>query len=104
MSQLQKKGFINASLTALYIVAVGIFMYYGSLIKIGRANMFIVPIAMLLLFVFSAALTGFLIFGQPAQMYVDGKKKEAISLITYTLISFSAITLVALILLILFTR
>ncbi len=104
MDELKKKGFINTALTSAYIVAVGVFMYYGSLIKIGRANMFLVPIALLLLFVFSAALTGFLIFGKPAQLYVDGKKKEAISLITYTLISFSAITAIALFLLIVFTR
>lgn len=104
MSELQKKGFINAILTALYVIAIASFMYYGSLIKLGRANIILVPITMLLLFVFSAALTGFLIFGKPAQLYVDGKKKEAISLLTYTLVSFFIVTFVFLLLLIVFTR
>ncbi len=104
MKEIRKKAIVNALATALYIVAVGAFMYYGSLVKIGRANVILVPIALLLLFVFSAALTGFLIFGKPAQMYLDGKKKEALSLLTYTLVSFSIITFTFLILLIVFTR
>lgn len=104
MDELKKKGFINAALTSAYIVSVGVFMYYGSLIKLGRANIILVPITMLLLFVFSAALTGFLIFGKPAQLYVDGKKKEALAMLTYTLVSFSIITFVFLLLLIAFTR
>ncbi|MCL5019121.1 MAG: hypothetical protein M1426_01400 [Patescibacteria group bacterium] len=104
MGEIKKTAIVNALATALYIVAVGAFMYYGSLVKIGRANVILVPITLLLLFVFSAALTGFLIFGKPAQMYVDGKKKEALSLLTYTLVSFSIITLIAILLLLTFTR
>lgn len=104
MNDIWKKAIFNAFTTALYIIAVGSFMYYGSLIKLGRTNTMFVPIALLLLFVFSAAITGFLIFGKPAQMYVDGKKKEALSLLTYTLIFFSIITFIAIVLLIAFTR
>lgn len=104
MNKIKKTAILNSLATTLYIVAVGCFMYYGSLVKIGRANVILVPITLLLLFVFSAALTGFLIFGKPAQMYVDGKKKEALSLLTYTLISFFVITFAAIILLIVFTR
>lgn len=85
-------------------MAVGSFMYYGSLVKIGRSNSFLVPITLLLLFVFSAALTNFLIFGKPVGLYVDGKKKETLSLLTYTLIFFFAITFTFLLLLLTFTR
>lgn len=67
-------------------------MYYGGQIKLGRANTFLIPVTLLLLFVFSAALTGFLIFGKPAQMYVDGKGKEALSLLFNTLGIFFIIT------------
>ncbi len=94
----------NATATALYIMAVGGFMYYGSVIKIGRSNTLIIPITLLLLFVCSAAITGYLIFGKPAQMYIDGKKKEALALLSYTLASFSIITFIFLLLLVLFTR
>ena len=79
-------------------------MYYGTLIKVGRANEILAPIALLFVFVFSAALTGYLIFGKPALMYIDGKKKEALSLLTYTLGFFSIVTFVTVILLITFTR
>lgn len=104
MKDIKKNAFINALATTLYIIAIGSFMYYGTLIKIGRTNTFLAPIAMLLLFVFSAAITGFLILGKPAQMYIDGKKKEALSLFTYTLTFFSIITFIAMLLLIAFTR
>ena len=104
MNKITKRALIDALCTALYVAGVGCFMYYGSQIKIGRANVALVPITLLLMLVFSASLTGFLIFGKPAQMYVDGKKKEALSLLFQTLGFFSAITLVAMILLITFTR
>lgn len=94
---------LNAGATTAYIILVAIFMYYGSMVKIGRVNEILAPITLLLLFVFSAALTGFLIFGRPAQMYVDGKKKEALSLLFYTLLYFSVVTLAAVILLVTLT-
>jgi len=34
------------------------------------------PIAFLLLFVVSAAITGFLVLGQPVMLYVDNKKQD----------------------------
>jgi hypothetical protein len=104
MKGIKKTALINSSATALYIVLIGVFMYYGSMIKIGRTNEILAPIAMLFLFVFSASLTGFLMIGKPAQMYVDGKKKEALSLFVHTLSYFFVITFVAIILLVFFTR
>lgn len=104
MEKVRKTAFKNALATALYVTGVAVFMYYGSTIKVGRSNSILVPVTFLLLFVFSAALTGFLIFVKPAQMYVDGKKKEALSLLTQTLIFLSVITLIAMALLISFTR
>ncbi|HUD09533.1 MAG TPA: hypothetical protein VMR77_01870 [Patescibacteria group bacterium] len=103
MNKIWRSAIINSLATGIYIVAVSLFLYYGTLAKFGR-NSFLAPIALLMLLVFSAALTGFLIFGKPAQLYVDGKKKEALSLLTYTLIIFSIITLVALASLIIFAR
>lgn len=104
MKEIRKTALINSLATTLYIIGVGVFMYYGSIIKIGRVNTFLAPITLLLLFVFSAALTGFLIFGKPAQMYVDGKKKEALSLLTQTLVYFSIITFTAIVLLVFLSR
>ncbi len=99
-----KVGLMNALATALYIVAVAAFMYYGESVKIGKNARFLEPIAMLMLFVFSAALTGYLVFGKPALLYLDGKKKDALSLLSYTLIYLFVLTVLAIASVILFSR
>lgn len=101
---IRKIALINSLATAGYVVLVGCFMYFGSQVRLGKENTFLAPIALLMLFVFSAALTGYLIFGKPAQFYVDGKKKEALALLFHTLGYFSIITLVALLLLVFLTN
>lgn len=42
-------------------------------------------LAFLLVFVISAAVMGLLIFGKPILLYLDNFKKEAVSLLFYTL-------------------
>ena len=104
MNKILKTASINALLTAAYIIAVALFMNWGSTMKIGKVNTFLAPIALLMLFVLSASITSFLMIGKPAQLYVDGKKKEALSLLSYTLLIFFVITLISLFLLVSFTR
>lgn len=104
MGKITKIALLNSVLTSLYIILVGSFMYYGGSVKIGNSNTFLIPIAFLMLFVFSAALTGFLIFGKPAQLYIDGKKSEALSLVFQTLAFLCAVTITALLILLFFSR
>ena len=104
MNKITKQALINSAGTVLYVIAVALFMYYGTLIKIGRSNSILVPIALLLLFVLSASVTGYLMLSKPAQMYLDGKKKEALSLLTKTITFFGIFTIVALGLLVAFAR
>ncbi len=104
MDSIRKSALINSLATAAYVIAIAIFMYWGGTVKIGRSNSFLIPISFLLLFVTSAAICAYLVFGKPAQMYLDGKKKEAFSLVTQTLIFLSAFTLVAICALILLGR
>lgn len=94
MSSTLKHSLINASLTALYVGKVGVFMFYAPQIFTSE-NTALLPIAMLLLFVFSAALTGLLIFGRPVLWYLEGKKNEALTLLFYTLGILLGITLLA---------
>jgi hypothetical protein len=103
MNNIVKTALTNSSITALYIVAVSFFLYWGGSNKIGKLdnNFFLIPIAFLMLFVFSAAFTSYFVFGKSALMYLDGKKKEAISIITYTLGFLFIYTLIALSILIL---
>jgi len=100
VSKIQKMALINSGITALYIVAIATFMNWVSKTMSHKPDNFLDPIALLMLFVFSAAFTSFFMFGRPALMYLDGKKKEAISLVIYTFGFFFAYTVVALILLI----
>ncbi len=92
-----KNAVINALATALYIALIASFLFYApKTFGQNKADTVLVPIVMLSLLVFSAALTGMLIFGRPALWYLDGKKKEALSLFIYTLVFFLIITIIAL--------
>jgi hypothetical protein len=94
--EIMKHAWINALATSAYVILVALFIYLASLGGFGQNNTVLIPIAMLMLFVFSAALTGFLIFGKPVMWYLSNKKKEALSLLFYTLGIFLIITLIAL--------
>ncbi|MBI1754695.1 hypothetical protein HY250_00375 [Candidatus Azambacteria bacterium] len=92
-----KTAFLNALLTALYIVAIASFLFYGpKAFGSHNADTVLVPIVMLSLLVFSVALVGSLLFGRPVLWYMDGKKKEAVSLLAHTLGIFLTITIFAL--------
>ena len=98
MDKVTKAAVKNALATVIYIALIGSFLYYAPKIFPGPdPDTALLPITMLLLVVLSAAITGFLIFGGPVRWYLDGKKKEALSLITRTLLVFFGITLVSLI-------
>ncbi|MCG2698852.1 hypothetical protein L6251_00285 [Candidatus Parcubacteria bacterium] len=85
------KLFLNAVLNSLgiflYVAAVALFISNGERI-FGKQENFWVPLVMILLFVFSAAITGLMFFGRPAHLYLSGMKTEAIKLILYTLACF----------------
>ena len=100
MKNVIKYALIDALGTAAYVVVVAVFMYFGSEGAFGTTKSVFAPIAMLMLFVFSAAFTGTLMFGRPVIWYLDGKKHEALSLLIQTLGIFMLITFLVLILLI----
>ncbi len=86
MNNISKYALINSLLTLAYIVLIATFLSHAQAIfGPGPDNKFITPIAMMLLFVFSAGLTGSLVLGRPVMWYLDGKKKEAVTLFAYTL-------------------
>jgi hypothetical protein len=93
-----QSAFINALGTAAYIVLVAAFLFYAPMI-FGPARSVLIPIAMLHLFVFSAALTGSLVFGRPVLWYLDGRKQDALSLLFWTLVILLGFTLLALVVL-----
>ena len=97
-SNIIKKAVLNAVGTSLYIVAIASFLFYvPKIFGLDRGpDTVLAPIAMLSLLVFSAALVGLLIFGRPILWYWDGQKKEAVSLLVYTLGIFLVITIITL--------
>lgn len=86
---------LNALGTAVYIVAVSFIIRNGEKI-FGKMENFLGPVAFLLLFVLSAAVTGALILGRPVILYFEDKKNEAIKLFLYTIVWLFIITLAVL--------
>lgn len=74
----------NAIGVAVYIFLVSLVIQNGEKI-FGKMDSSWGPIVFLLLFILSAAITGFLVVGRPILFYIDGKKAEAVSLFLYTI-------------------
>lgn len=103
---MSKKLIPQAFLLAL---GEGIYISLVALLMFGVQKWFgdkpdpviIAPIAFLLLLVISAAISGALILGKPLMLYLDGQKKEAVTLFSLTIgwlavFLFVAFTIVAL--------
>ena len=98
-------AFVNALLTASYIALLMSFLFYvPKHFFPEEPNTVLVPIMMLMLFVFSAAVTSGLVLGRPLLWYLDGKKKEAVSLFISTLGFLFALIVTAFALFVMTTR
>lgn len=97
--RMTKNPFYNAVLASGYIVLIVtiISSFEGS----HEPDTILVPIAMLSLFVLSAASMGYLFFYQPVMLYLNGKPEDAVDLFLKTLGIFACITLALFILVIL---
>jgi len=80
-----KYAAMNSLGTAIYIVLVVSLIYFFGNRFPEDGKTLLAPIVMLMFFVFSAAFTGTLVFGRPIIWYLDGKKKDAVLLLAYTL-------------------
>jgi hypothetical protein len=80
-----KYALANGLWTALYVILIGGFFFSAKSIFGNGPDNALIPMAMLLLFVFSAALTGALVLGRPILWYIEGRKSDAVKLFTYTL-------------------
>ncbi len=49
---------------------------------------------MLVIFVVSACITGGLVLGLPVMMYVDGQRRQAVTLLVYTVLSLAIIAVI----------
>lgn len=95
-SSIFKFATLNALGTALYVACVAVFMSHTSEIFNGvEEKTALIPFAMLLLLVLSASVTGSLVLGRPILWYLDGKKKEAVTLFVATIGCLFVLTLIA---------
>ncbi len=91
-----KLAALHALCTALYVACVASLLFYApQIFGTGKKDIVLIPIAMLMLLVSSAAITGSLVVGRPILWYLDGKKKEAVSLFLATLGFLSLLTIIA---------
>lgn len=98
---MSKNPIINGLSALIYIVTVAFVMYFGTK-NLPKEDTILAPIAMISLFTLSAGVMGYIFGLQPIQLYLDGKKKEAVKLFLKTLMVFGFLT--AFMLLLLFTR
>lgn len=73
-----KKPFIHALLAAGYIAFIALGLQLTTYITKELDGTILVPMAMLSLFVLSAAVMGFLFLSEPLKLLVEGKKHEAV--------------------------
>ena len=78
-----KKSLINSTLAALYVFVLAFLMSNNKTISKGAPE-FLIGVGMLLVFVISATVMGYLVLGKPILMYLDGAKKEAVKLFYLT--------------------
>ncbi len=95
MKKLSKNPQINSIYAEIYIVVVVFIMQ--NMGAPDTPDTFFAPVAALSLFVLSVAVMGYFFFGEPLWLYLDGKKKEAVSFFMRTVISFAVITALVLI-------
>jgi hypothetical protein len=89
---------INSLGTVIYILLIALFITSAQSL-FGKINSFWGPLAMLLLFVVSATITGLLVLGRPIWLYLNNGKIEAVKLLFYTVGWLVSITLIIFILL-----
>jgi hypothetical protein len=87
-----KNPIYNALAALVYIVAIVLGMTYMPTIQTPAQNL-IMPILMLSLLTISVAVMAYIFGYQPLVLFLDGKKKEAVSLFLKTVGIFGGITL-----------
>jgi hypothetical protein len=92
---MKTKPFYNAVLAAGYIVGLVyfIFTFIAQPNTPDSEQSILVPVAMLSLFVLSAAVMGYLFLYEPLTLYLDNKRQEAVQFFLATTGIFAIITL-----------
>lgn len=90
MNKLYRNPYLNSICAEIYIIAVVWIMHRVS--APDTPDTFVDPIAAISLFVLSVAVMGYLFFGEPLQLYLDGEKERSVTFFMQTVVGFAAIT------------
>lgn len=89
--KIAKQSLKFSALAVLYVAIVATFMQNASKIfGPDEPKDIFAPVAFLLLLVVSAATMGMLVFGKPVMLYMDGNKREAVTMVIYNIGSLAA--------------
>lgn len=91
-----KTAILNALGVLVYVAIVSAVMTNAEKI-FGKMSSTIAAVGFLMLFVLSAGVVGSLIISKPIMLYIDNKKKEAVSLLVWTLAFLAIITIAVLV-------
>jgi len=94
-SKLVGYGILSALAVSAYVAMVVLIMNNAQRF-IGVANGYLGGLAILMLFVVSAAIVGLLVFGRPIYLYFENHKKEALIQMFSTIVGLIVILLVIL--------
>ncbi len=94
-----KKSFLHAFVAAAYIVFIVSMINFFSTMLRSQPDTILAPMVMLSLFVLSAAVMGFLFLSEPIQLYMAGRKEEAIKFFLKTVGIFACFVVIFVILL-----
>lgn len=83
----------NALAASAYISIIASILYYAPKAAGKIDDSVFAPIAFISLFTLSAAVMGYLFLGKPIQLYLSGKKKDAVNLFLKTVAVFAGITI-----------
>lgn len=98
--------FINALAALGYIIAVVLVIFYAGPLMggpDGKDTIFI-PMAMLSLFVFSAATMSYIVLYQPMVMFLENNKTEAVNLFLKTIATLGGLMVILFVLQFIFSR
>ncbi len=85
-SKLVVYALVNSLGVFIYVSGLAWFLFNAERIFGKQEPNFWVPVAMLLIFIVSAVITGSLVLGRPAFLYLKDLKAESIKLLVYTII------------------
>lgn len=96
---MSKNPLINALCASGYIILVVTIFTFISQTQRNKPDTFLAPATILFLLTLSVAVMAYLFFYQPLQLFIEGKKKNAVNLFVRTVGFFAAFTAVVVILL-----